>query len=140
MICNSILEAFVFILGLQMKNLKVFQEKLGKLQFQKRFATLKMFLRLAHVRNRRRKVFWMERFGFALCLFLVRKMSIGKFKPKVPYSFNLFQTKISEIHFRFLLNIWVRVDCRPKASKLLTYMYIYHLRVRTDSLFFFILL
>ena len=26
---------------------------------------------------------------------------------------NLFQTKIFEVHFHFLLHIWVQVDCRP---------------------------
>ena len=30
----------------------------------------------------------------------------------------LFQTKIFEMHFRFLLHIWVRVDCRPTSQQI----------------------
>ena len=30
----------------------------------------------------------------------------------------LFQTKIFEMHFRFLLYIWVRVDCRPTSQQI----------------------
>ena len=39
------------------EKLRSFLRKLRKLQFQKRFAIIKMFWRLAHVRNRRRKEF-----------------------------------------------------------------------------------
>ena len=54
----------------------------------------------------------------ALCCFLLRKMSIGKFN--LPVSFfqvHFFQTKIFEIYFCFILHIWVRFDCSPIVSK-----------------------
>ena len=31
---------------------------------------------------------------------------------------HLFQTKVFEMHFRFLLYIWVRVDCRPTSQQI----------------------
>ena len=31
---------------------------------------------------------------------------------------HLFQTKIFEMHFRFLFYIWVRVDCRPTSQQI----------------------
>ena len=31
---------------------------------------------------------------------------------------NLFQTKIFEVHFHFLLHIWVQVDCRPISQQI----------------------
>ena len=31
---------------------------------------------------------------------------------------HLFQTKIFEMHFRFLFCIWVRVDCRPTSQQI----------------------
>ena len=52
----------------------------------------------------------------ALCCFLCRKLSIGKFK--FHCQLHLFQTKRFEMHFRFLLYIWVGVDCRPRSQQI----------------------
>ena len=67
--------------------------------------------------------------GYQQCTirsFLFRKLSIGKFKPQVSFSLGSFVSdKIFEMHFRFLLNIWLRVDCRPIASKFNLAKYIF---------------
>ena len=47
------------------------------------------------------------------CSFLFEKMSIGKFNLQVSFSLGLF-----EMHFSFLLYIWVRVDCRPVSQQI----------------------
>ena len=55
--------------------------------------------------------------GYQQCTirsFLFRKLSIGKFELQVSFSLGSFVLdKIFEMHFRFLLYIWVWVDCRP---------------------------
>ena len=51
----------------------------------------------------------------ALCHFLFRILS--KIQSS---SLILFQTKIFEMHFHFLLHIWVRVDCRPISHQIYT--------------------
>ena len=47
------------------------------------------------------------------CSFLFEKMSIGKFNLQVSFSLGLF-----ELHFSFLIYIWVGVDCRPVSQQI----------------------
>ena len=62
---------------------------------------------------------WTE---YQLCTirsFLYRKLSVGKFKLQVSFSLGSFVSdKIFEMHFRFLLHIWVRADCRPISQQI----------------------